>query len=335
MRLCNYIWISLWVLVLSCQRDISSEQVELYPIHINGKYGYINAQGTVVVAPKFFSVNWFNGNRALVETTLLRKAIIDENGNIIFQDTTAFWYPAFQEGLLKAETKDRKTCFLDSLGKTRFCLSDSVFFVESGFSCGRLLVRLHSGIFAYLDTDGKEVYRFKHGFPGNYSEDIARRSFKGRTCYYNKKGRQLFCIKGWGGDFSNGLALVAQQNKTYFIDHKGKAKLVHLPYDTITPFVNGFAQITKNQQVGFINTDGKIIITPQYDKSLYFSSNVVAVQKQGKWQFLNEYNQVLFPKLFDEVAAPGFVGELAYVRQGKEWFYINKNGNIIWKSKVE
>lgn len=317
-----------------CKKEVQLDQTKLYPVKIGKQYGYINASGEIAIEPSFFSVNWFNGDRAIVETAPGRKAMIDETGRLIFQDTTGFLHLEYQDGRVKFETKNQKSCFLDSLGITRFCLSDSVVFAESAFSCKRLLVRLQGGIFAYLNTDGQEVYRFRRGFPGNYSDDVVRRSFNGRSCYFNKNGKNLFCVRGPGGNFSNDRVLIEEKYNIYFVDKKGSKKISPLPYDKVTPFVNGFASIQKNKKLGFINTAGEVVIPLMYAQSGIFSSDIAAVQQdhKGKWKFINSRNELVIAKEFDEVAMPGFRGELAYVRQDSTWGYINKKGEFVWRS---
>ncbi len=76
--------------LLGCTEQIPQNSVNLYPVKMGKNYGYINAQGQVIIEPIFFSVNWFSENRAIVETAPGRKAMINKKGNIIFQDTTGF-----------------------------------------------------------------------------------------------------------------------------------------------------------------------------------------------------------------------------------------------------
>lgn len=332
-RSCFYLGVLL--LCLGCTQKAPQEVNDLYPVKLYKKYGFINAKGEVVIEPKFFSVNWFGGNRAIVETAPGRKAMIDKKGNIIFQDTTGILHIEYQDGLVKFTTKDKQRCFLDSLGKTRFCLSDSILFAESTFSCERLLVRLPGVTFAYLDTNGKEMYRFKRGFPDNYEEEVARRSFNGRTCYFDKNGKRLFCVQGPGRNFNSERALIEQKGNVYFVDKKGNKKIKVPTHSHVASFNEGFAQVQKQGKNGFINTKGEEVIPMLYAQVAPFASGLVAVRRDttnSKWIFLNERNEQVIPTAYDEVAMPGFRGELAYVRQESTWGYINKKGEWVWKA---
>lgn len=321
--------------LLGCKKEAPPVEItDLYPVKMGTKYGYINAQGKVAIPAKFFSVNWFSGNRAIVETAAGRKAMINKKGEIVFQDTTGFMYLEYADGLVRFNKNDKAICFVNSLGEPRFCLGDSILFTETAFSCERLLIRHSGGYFAYLNTNGKEVYHFQRGFPGNYSEDLVRRNFNGRTCYFNLSGARQFCVKGRGENFASGLALIMEKKVIHFIDKNGRKKITKLPYESVTPFVNGFAQVQRNKKIGFINTNGNEVIPTIYTKSLFFSSDLLAVQTvDNQWQFINSQNEPAISQTFEEVAAPGFIGELAYVRRGHRWCYINKKGAVVWKSE--
>lgn len=329
-------FLSLILVCAACKKEVPVDKTDLYPVKIGKQYGYINAEGKVAIEPKFFSVNWFNGNRAIVETAPGRKAMIDRNGEIVFQDTTGFLHLEYQDGLVKFETKDKKQCFVDSLGSTRFCLGDSIVFSESAFSCERLLVRVLGGVFAYLDTNGKEVYRFKRGFPDNYQEDIVRRSFKGRTCYFDKNGKSLFCKKGKGSDFQSGVIIIEEKGNRYLVNKEGEIISDILPYDEIATFQEGYALVTKHKKVGVINTKGEVIVPLQYPRMMPFVDGLAFVPVGKTWEIIDTKNKVVpTKKVINEVVFPGFLGKLAFVNMDSTWGYMNRQGDLVWQSAVD
>ncbi len=308
--------------------------VDRYPIRIGKRYGYINAEGEVVIPAKFYRVNWFNENRAVVELEPGKKVLIDKQGNIVFQDTSGYLRDVFSEGLIRFDRKDGTSCFLDSLGKARFCLSDTIVEADAFFTNERLRVRYAGRRFAFLDTQGKVAFELDRGFPAAFYDGLTTVQFSGRTCYLNNQGRRQFCIRDRGKNFSDGLALVTNGKTTYFINKKGKPRLTNLHYDAVTPFVNGHATVMKGENKGFINTKGREVIPVRYKEVLFFNSDLVAVKSKGKgWIFLNAQNEQPIQQTFDEVATPGFIGELAYVRQGNSRGYINKQGRLVWQEK--
>ncbi|MBK7869917.1 MAG: WG repeat-containing protein [Saprospiraceae bacterium] len=322
--------------IWSCKKSATHElEVNRYPVQIGKRYGYIDEQGKVVIEPTFYSVGWFNQNRAVAELEPGQKVMIDTNGIIIFQDTSGYLRDVFSDGLIRFDKKNGVSCFIDSLGQERFCLSDTLADSDAYFSGERLRVRFPGRRFAFLDTQGKVAFELKQGFPSPFYDDLAIVGFSGRTCYVNKSGHRKFCIKERGSNFSGDLALVFGDQTSYFIDKKGRKKLTKLSYDSVTPFINGFAAVTKNGKTGFINTKGKEVIPTKYKEVLYFINNSVAVKSDNKWIFLNHYNEKIITQHFDEVTAPGFVGELAYVRLDSTWGYINKKGQFVWKTETE
>ena len=69
----------------------------------------------------------------------------------------------------------------------------------------------------------------------------------------------------YAGSFRNGMARVETNDKKWgYIDMTGK--YLQLYNDYVGEFQNGFATFHKNEKVGVIDTTGKIIIEPKYDR---------------------------------------------------------------------
>lgn len=58
-----------------------------------------------------------------------------------------------------------------------------------------------------------------------------------------------------------------------------------------------------------------------------FSEGLAAVQKNGKWGFINTAGKVVIPFKYDE--ALDFDDDIAEVMQGDKVFYIDKTGKLI------
>lgn len=329
----------LFILLLTCWRCDQPKQfppVDRYPVQVGKRFGFIDEKGNMAIKPQFHSVEWFNDNRAIVQLEAGKKVMIDKQGRTVFQDTSGYLQRMFTDGLIRFDKKDGVATYIDTLGQERFYLSASIVDSDHYFSEERLRVRLFNRRFAFLDTNGNVAFEVNRGFPGRFSEGLVRINFNGRTCYLDKSGKRKFCVKGQGYDFAgwNGLAMVVENKKTYFINKQGKVALQDFRYDSVAQFINGFAKVEKNGKKGFIDRKGREAIPPVYEDATFFSSGLVAVKRSGEdWIFVNEHNEQVIEQSFDEITMPGFIGELAYVYTKSTQGYINRQGIFVWISE--
>lgn len=99
-------------------------------------------------------------------------------------------------------------------------------------------------------------------------------------------------------------------------------------------FSNGLGKIVVNGKVGFIDTDGKIIIKPQFNDAGRFSENLAPVEfKNGKWGYINKTGKVVIKPEFDWALI--FRQGLASIQIGKKWGFIDSNGKVVIKPQFD
>jgi len=67
-------------------------------------------------------------------------------------------------------------------------------------------------------------------------------------------------------------------------------------------FRNGFARVTKNGKIGYVNRDGKIVLPCEYDEVTTWSG-FYSLRKNGKYGIASENFSALLPCEYDEVTA--------------------------------
>ena len=79
---------------------------------------------------------------------------------------------------------------------------------------------------------------------------------------------------------------------------------------------------------GYMDNNGKIVITPQYELARSFSEGIAAVKKDGKWGFIDKDNAIIVPCEYDEVTANYTDGKGELKKENTIYLFDNK-GNLI------
>lgn len=126
--------------------------------------------------------------------------------------------------------------------------------------------------------------------------------------------------------FSEGLAMVKQNDKWGYIDSTGNAVIPPI-YDWTSDFKDGLARVSLNRRVGYIDKTGKEVIPFIYDKGWDFSEGLAAVEKQGKWGYINQNGEEVISFVYDEVRE--FHEGIAAVKMDGKWGFIDKEGTML------
>jgi len=189
----------------------------------DGKWGYMNTSGKVVIAPSF-SDAW-----------------------------------AFSDGLARVTFDDGRHGFIDTSGKKAF---RATYAEARGFHEERAAVKI-DGKWGYIDPRGKTVIKPRFDYAGVFSEGLAAVAVDWKFGYIDPKGTMVVEPRfAWGGAFSEGLALVDQPDGSrLFIDKKGEVAIKVPQFDIVDYFHDGFALVGVGSgdraHAGYINKTGK------------------------------------------------------------------------------
>jgi hypothetical protein len=129
--------------------------------------------------------------------------------------------------------------------------------------------------------------------------------------------------------FNNGFAVVRKNGDFFVINKQGEEFAVAEAVD-VKPFSEGLAPYkTEDKMFGFVGTDGKVVIKPQFSSVGYFidelawakttDRKVGYIDKKGEWVIQPKF---LAAKNFDRVSG------LAKVKETESWVYTDKIGEI-------
>ena len=304
-------------------------------MEINGKWGYINPKGEIVIEPQFDRASDFSAKKK----GLARVRIGDKWGYINRAGKFFDQVWDFSEGLAVVNIGGKND--------------------EDGDFQG-------GGKYGYINRAGDVVINPQFDDAWDFSEGLARVKISDKYGYINRAGDVVINPQfddAW--DFSKGLARVKISDKWGYINRVGEV-VIEPQFDVVENFSEGLARVKISDKWGYINRAGDVVINPQFDVAENFSEGVavtfihrfipgghattrtefsleglglapviVEVEKEGRfidrkfingiyhyWGFINREG-----KYFDNVW--DFSEGLARVRIGNKWGYINRAGEVV------
>ena len=319
----------------ACGGTVKSNR--LYPIVKDGKWGYINNQGVIIIEPQFDAARDFHDGLALVSKFDKsgnknpmtnqpddKDGYIDETGKFVIEpqfvsqrnmsDKSA---DDFSEGLAVVQidwtldkstspgTLQRNYACIDKTGKVVF-KKDPKHRVTDNFSDGRLLFMDDSTKkYGYLDKTGSVVIEPKYTTAFPFSEGLAAVSdFVQR-----------------GGDVFKGIYYG-------FIDANGKT-VIDFQFKHAGSFSEGLARVTEDDQYfGYIDKTDKQIIKPQFPAAGDFHDGLAVLPQTASYQFTDKDGKVI-PGDYGTVLTNFSEGAALIEDNKKRLQIIDKSGKIV------
>lgn len=244
--------------------------------------------------------------------------------------------PVMSHAVISTHTFDEEdlpACAAISLPKdVEFATIDS----DCGYANGLAPV-IKDNKYGYVNESGKIVIApaYQEAYP--FSDGLALYRQNNKYGYLNTSGKVVIAPKykdAWG--FWEGRAKIEQNGKYGFIDTTGKV-VIKPQYDVVGDwFEEGLVLFKQGDQYGYLDKSGKVAIAPRFDSAKDFSEGMAAVtQKTGKtdaegvalhkYGFIDKTGQVVIDIKYDLVY--DFLAGAAYVVDGDEAYYIDKQGN--------
>ena len=249
----------------------------------------IDKKGNAVQMPENISIVKFNdriqaNSDALIAENASRKmGILDSSGKtivpFIYKHISPFdergWAVAVKDTLIDGKSR-QAVGIIDKSGFIRIPFRYSA--TIEPFRNGWARVRNYSAtgdVFGMIDTTGKEV------IPPVYGE-------------IQDFGNGYFKVKKSEREYLFGL-----------IDSSGKI-VTPLRYAGFLPFSNGFAAVslkdTLNKiSIGYINMQGELMIKPQYEEGESFFHGISVVKKNGKYGMIDTTGKEIIPPIFNRL----------------------------------
>ncbi len=185
----------------------------------NGKYGYINEAGKLVIPCKWKSAESFSEGLARVEDANGKYGFINKKGKLVipckWKGAGSFW-----EGLAEVKDANDKYGFINKTGKLVIpCQWQTTW----GFHEGLAKVRDANDKCGFIDKTGKLVSPCQWRWACNFYEGLAYvEDANEKVGFIDKTGKVVIPLQ-FGGveNFHEGLAKVADNGKWFQIDKSG------------------------------------------------------------------------------------------------------------------
>jgi hypothetical protein len=296
---------------------------DLIPYNKNGKWGYADKNMNVIIPCTYNYAMPFYEDRALVKvyddsSYLSREYFIDKEGKIIFgtfsTSSSDFSATRFQHGLTLIENYNGA--------------ENSVSLVDK---YGKALKRIERASLQYeLGTKGYSNSFNNLGFyvTNNYSGS--------NHCTFVYKNGSTKKLDSINVDKFNGKYATASFNqRSFLIDSSGKKIVSTDKYDIIS-YSEDLLRVTNiEQQHGFLNLKGNVVIKPELEFADDFSEGLAVFgvkDPRGNeykllYGYMNKKGKIVLPAIYDK--AYNFSDGLADVVIGDSLFFIDKKGNKI------
>lgn len=256
----------------------------LAPVQKNGKYGYIDSNGKVVIPLQYDWCDKFSEDLGQVWKNE-KLGYIDRTGKMVLSLQDYSGASSFSEGLaaVRGSNEDGKCGYIDRTGKLVIPLQydDADDFSEGLAAVTEEKISWKSG---YIDCTGKVVIPLQYDEAHPFSEGLAVVRKGEKYGYIDRTGKVVIPLQyHWCEPFSDGMAAVGMDDYNYkYIDRTGK-EVTSQEYS----FFDGLAAVEKNEKWGYIDRDGKVVIPLQYDYVYDFSEGLAVVYKDEKKSFID------------------------------------------------
>ncbi|MBQ7432168.1 MAG: WG repeat-containing protein [Lachnospiraceae bacterium] len=258
-------------------------------VKVDGLYGFIDTNGSYLLAPLYEEAGFFLSNSTSV-----------------YKD--AEWYMVNMQGY-KIAKPDRKVEWLSFLSNNWILVkNDGKYgYVNSGmiipddlpyedatiFKNGVAAVS-QGGKWALIDSSLQPITEFVY-------DDIVRDEYN--TC------------------INSGVVFAQKDGSYYMLDANGKL-ISESGFEDVKPFAeNGPAAVCVEGKWGFADTQGNMVIEPQYEDADSFQTGLAEVCVDEKWGYINTANTIVVEPQFD-AAKPFSSSGIAAVQEDDTWSYI-------------
>ena len=278
------------VLLVGCGKSVVD--TDLIPVsNDEGKWGYVDHDGKIVINFQFKSAACFSDGLARVANDDQKIGYINKEGKFVINATYKYG-TVFSEGLAAVVMEDGGPMFINTKGEIKFKLPGDIEEVDE-FREDLAVVKNSKGLYGFIDKDGKTKITIQFEYAESFSDGLALVKQKDKYGYIDKDGKlkinYQFEQAYW---FANGLAVAGTNKSLGYIDKEGNYK-INPQFEAADNFNNGLAAVKSDKKFGYIDKDGKMVINPQFKGAMPFKEKIAVVSTDSKIGIIDKEGKIL------------------------------------------
>lgn len=289
-------------------------------------FGYIDTSGKIVIGEKYTSAKDFDENGlAIVRNKKGKYSVINTSGETIIPFNHTKILP-FSDGFTIA--KSGGFVILNSKGEIVKNLGRYNDFEP--FSEGLAAFRSKDK-YGFIDTFGNEVITAKLDKPGKFVNGVCIIATNNHTHYVIDRNGNTIIEDKYKiiGDFTDGLALAKDKDSSYFYIDKSGENAFQQKYTEASVFKEGFARVKYKDKWQIIGSDGKVVLSPEYDSVGEPSDGKIIVRSNYFYGLADENGKILAEPQYNEVTHLPGTNVFKLIR-ADELGYVDYRGKWIW-----
>lgn len=205
------------------------------------------------------------------------------------------------DGLIPIVRDKSRIILADGNGNDKFTLEPykgkEIVWCETGFSEGRLEIKLENDKYGYVDTKGEMVIKPEYDKVTSFSDGAAWVIKDDVTYAIDNKGTVLFKLKkNWDthSGFKDGLAVVKDSNEHIcFINKKGEVTKCPSKVKWVDGYNSEYYIFSDGENYGIMTLkDNEILVRAKYDRISLYKGNRFVCSNEKKVVILNSKGEV-------------------------------------------
>jgi hypothetical protein len=313
------------------KNDEALSKLILLPVEIDGKWGYIDDNGKLIIPATYSEAGYFNDDLAAVQKDGKYGYISKSNKVVIeaiYDDAQDF---SDSRGIVE---KNGKYGLIDRNG---FLIFETIFEEIGPLSEGLLYAKKDS-LYGYYTKNRINRIPEKFEEAESFEGGMARVKIEGKQAIIDSVGS--FIVKPFYEeiDFYSDTLLIFIENDKYGICKLDGTKIHEPKYDYIGKLDNSRGIFVENNKIGYFNEQASIVIPanfdtyPNYQSYSVFKNGFAGAKKGGKMGLIDINGKTFVPFGFQEI---GTITNLISFKKNDKWGFIDNTGKEKIKATYE